>query len=217
MDLTEYLSHKRVVIVGPSDHILTMQQRDLIESYDVVVRLNKAIPVPKHLSECLGERTDIIMTGLHPKHCISWEIDLWLKLHIEWIVSPFPHIKPFKGIIKRFRKFNKGRIKFECRETAGYIDFTKCLGTRPNTGFAAISHLLSYNINELYITGMTFFQTKYISEYSNISWEEVVENSDRKSHKQAPQITAFFELLRTDNRIKTDEYLGNMFKENENG
>ena len=88
------------------------------------------------------------------------------------------------------------------------------MGTRPNTGVLAILDLLSAEIKQLYITGITFFKGGYIKEYRNYSEASVLKRmSEHGNHQQEPQIDFMKKILLDDNRVVIDkslkEVLGN--------
>tara|TARA_B100000927_G_scaffold39112_2_gene27982 strand:- start:7315 stop:7986 length:672 start_codon:yes stop_codon:yes gene_type:complete len=58
----EKLKNKNVVLVGNSVEILNYKKADFIESHDVVIRMGRGIPRPRHY-EAIGKRTDIWATG----------------------------------------------------------------------------------------------------------------------------------------------------------
>lgn len=61
LDIAEYLKNKNVIVVGPSNHIKYYGR--LIDSYDVVIRLNMGYPVPEAIQIDYGCRTDILFTS----------------------------------------------------------------------------------------------------------------------------------------------------------
>jgi hypothetical protein len=211
-EFTEFVSGKRVALVGPSAHILDMSQKDLIDGYDVVIRLNKAVPVVPGTEDSVGTRTDILMTGLDPKWCAPWKVDLWLSSGVEWVVCPYGSRHPFQRLIKKFVVFNEGRIKFRHSNTQEFKKRERALGSRPNTGFAAMWDLLNFPITELYITGISFFRTGYVPSYSKLSAKGLRHAAEGKAHKQEPQIEEFLRMLEEDSRINPDEYLQNIVK-----
>jgi len=91
----EYLKGKRVVIVGPAPSIVGSDQRDLIDSYDVVVRLNRALPVPEHLKKDVGTRTDVLYNCMNPSNECGGRIDVdfLLKSGVKFLVSPYAPIQ----------------------------------------------------------------------------------------------------------------------------
>ena len=58
------LSNKKVALVGPSSNTLHTKQFDKIESYDLVVRLNKTFDIPFSRQIDIGRRTDILYNSI---------------------------------------------------------------------------------------------------------------------------------------------------------
>ncbi len=60
-----FLKGKSVVIVGPSQHMLIEKQKDLIDSFDIVVRfkLEKKLPIEKKKASYIGTKTDVMYTS----------------------------------------------------------------------------------------------------------------------------------------------------------
>ena len=51
-----FLSDKRIALVGPSNNTLNTNQGDLIDSYDLVIRLNKTFEIPKNIQKDKNEK-----------------------------------------------------------------------------------------------------------------------------------------------------------------
>jgi hypothetical protein len=51
---------KSLIIVGPSKTVLRKKNADFINSFDLVVRLNKILPIPYDMEQFIGYRTDIL-------------------------------------------------------------------------------------------------------------------------------------------------------------
>ena len=60
--LKSLIEGKRVAIVGPSPHLMGTKMGELIDSYDVVCRLNEIFP--NGLEDDYGTRTDIAFWNL---------------------------------------------------------------------------------------------------------------------------------------------------------
>ena len=58
------LCNKRVAIVGPSCNTENTNQGKKIDNYDIVVRLNKSIPIPKKRYKDIGSKTDILYNSM---------------------------------------------------------------------------------------------------------------------------------------------------------
>ena len=59
-----YLKGKKVVLVGPAWHTKHTNQEELIESYDVVVRMNNGFIISEKKQKDIGRRTDILYCTL---------------------------------------------------------------------------------------------------------------------------------------------------------
>ena len=91
----EYLKNKRVVIVGPAPTMVDSKQHDIIESYDVVVRLNRALPILEKLKPDIGSRTDILYNCMNPSNECGGTIDIELlqRENIKVLVSPYAPVE----------------------------------------------------------------------------------------------------------------------------
>ncbi len=56
------LENKNVVLVGNSVEILNYEKGEFIDSHDVVIRMGRGVPRPRHY-EAIGKRTDLWATG----------------------------------------------------------------------------------------------------------------------------------------------------------
>ena len=61
----KYLCGKNVAIVGPASSIVRTNSGRLIDTFDVVVRLNKSLPLTRKLIPDIGSRTDILYNSLN--------------------------------------------------------------------------------------------------------------------------------------------------------
>jgi hypothetical protein len=210
-EYVKYLNGKKICIVGPAPSILEIEpeQGQMIEEYDVIVRLNKALPIPTNLTKYLGTRTDVLYNCLNPEPESGGYIDIsYLAEEIQWLISPYPRKPPFEKDIKNFERRNTEIIKFATFDLQWYNSIEKEIKTRPNTGILAILDLLSCEIEELYITGITFFKGGYIKEYRNYNEAEVLARmAAYGNHRQEPQIEFMKKILSSDPRVKMDKYL----------
>lgn len=201
----DFMKGKRVALVAPSKSILNFENGQMIESYDVVVRLNKALPVPKNLAKHIGSRTDVLYNSLNISDYPNENniTDTFLRYeNVKYLCSPYPPIIPFKDDIDRFLSGN--RYPFHHIDLAIFNKLERKLGTRPYTGVAAIVDLLNQGVSELFITGMTFFLDNYYKEYRNVSMTQVKEHTNSTYHKPKPQIRFVRQLSLADDRIKID-------------
>jgi len=204
-----YLKGKTVCLVGPASSIKDLSQKDLIDSYDVVVRINKALPVHKNLHDSSGTKTNVLYNCLDPDPESGGHLHIgYLQEEIDWLICPYPSIQPFSSNIQNFINCNMDRLKFCTFEKEYYTKLASEMGTRPNSGVLAILDLLSCDIKELYITGITFFKGGYAKEYRYHNEESVMERMRAHgNHVQAPQISFMKTVLKNDDRVKMDMFL----------
>ena len=204
--LDNLLKNKKVIIVGPASYLENSLKEDFINSFDIVVRLNNSFNIPKTSIRDIGNRTDVLYHCLWGPHFPN-SIPL-LKSKIKILKTSYPNIAPFSLDIERFMKINSDRIPYEIYETKKYKELFDLVGSRPNTGTMAIFDLLSYDIDNLHISGITMFRGGYISNYRknfmHKSRKEVQkENEIYKVHNIQQQIEYLKKKL-VDDRITLD-------------
>lgn len=207
----KFLENKRVAIVGPSQSIQGTKQGPTIETYDLIVRLNKSVPTPKRLAPDIGYRTDIIYNSMnrtdYPNENII-DSKLFISNNVKYVCSPYPPIPPFDKDIIYFIKQNRNQLPFHFINYNTYKKTVNNLNqTRPYTGFSAIVDILSSNVKELYVTGQDFYMSKYYSSYRKISNQEQLYNRSNRIHQVLPQINYLRYLALTDLRLKLDKTL----------
>jgi len=205
-----YLAGKRVVLVGPAPSIEGSRQRDLIESHDVVARVNHALPVPAHLRPDVGCRTDVLYHNLwrgDPRALPFPELVSLLEGHVQWVCAAYPYLNldhPFADDIDRFVTDLAGRVPFHVPSNRRYLRTWWDCRTRPNAGISAIADLLSFDIARLYLTGFTFYA-------GSQAYHAGYRGSGRGSetiHDQGRQREFVARTLRTDGRLVADAVLG---------
>ena len=206
----EYIENKVVALVGPAQSILLSNNGKLIDKFQVVVRLNKALPLPENIASHIGSKTDVIYNSLNVtdypgENRLSAE--LYKRSGVQFISSSYPMTGLFKQDIINYINQYKFRIPFKVFNNSKYEQLEKAIKCRPYTGTCAITDLLSYNIKLLFVTGLDFYQTKYYEEYRVIS--DAVQNNTRNNyiHQALPQLNYFRYLCLNDNRIILDKFL----------
>ena len=215
----DYLKGKTVCIVGPASTVKDIEgnlynnkqeQIDKIESYDAIVRFNIALPMPPTLAEYIGSRTEILY------NCMATPTDLgggymdidFLKDKIKWIVASLPAKPPFVQDIIGFYQRNQNTINFTTVELNYFNELEQKMQTRPNSGTMAMLDILSCDIKELFITGLTFLKGGYVKEYRGYSEQEILAiNAVGKNHSIEPQLAYMKQILSSDSRVKMDKYL----------
>lgn len=224
-NLNNLLKDKTIAYVGPAPNLVDTNSGEKIDSYDLVCRLQE-FPVPESRYKDYGKRTDLLMS------CCNGNVRKTIgpyfeKKHdfvknLKYVVCPRYMLENDGTDLERaWRQINTTNVPFHIigDEYISHID--KAVGCQTNTGLAGIITLLNYDMKEVYITGVTFYnmgkrdqlETFYYEEYAQYM-ENVGYNrqSDWPSHNdQASQIKYFAELIKQTDRIKLDEYLKKKF------
>ena len=222
--MEDYLKNKRVVIVGPADYV---DNNELINSYDVIVRINKGhnmINTGKH-----GNRTDILyhIANQHKENGGKIPLDDNIK-HIKFVYpvldlyddSSFKNIGTLRDYVKIYydkKIYNQIKNKCSVIDESIYLNFEKECKSRPNSGLCAILDLLNYDIRELYITGFTLFQTNYNPSYRNIvegseetSKKALERMKDHNFHNQKKSAEIYKNYILKNDKVKYDKELINI-------
>ncbi|MCZ6836757.1 MAG: glycosyltransferase family 29 protein [Planctomycetota bacterium] len=202
-----FLKGKRVALVGPAPTIEGSGQADHIESHDVIVRLNHALPVLPELQMDVGQRTDVLYHNLwrdHPKACPFPELFDRLEREVQWVCAVHPHLDldhPYGRDIDCFVEDLAGRVPFHVPGAIGSLKLHRKLCTRPNAGVCAIVDLLGFKLRSLYITGFTFYEG---SRNYHVGY---VGNGTGDFHDQDRQRAFITRTIHRDPRVRVDEPL----------
>ena len=60
--ILELLKNKNIILVGNSVEVLNYQKGEFIDSHDVVIRMGRGLPLPRHY-KMIGKRTDLWASG----------------------------------------------------------------------------------------------------------------------------------------------------------
>ena len=208
---SQFVSGKCVALVGPAQSVLGTGKGAVIDKFDLVVRLNKSIPLPSNLKDDIGTKTNIIYNSLNTSDFPgqnNLNPKLYKKYGVNFVCSSYPfNHKIFHDDIANYVYKYKFDLPLKVMGDLKFRNFENMLGTRPYTGTCAIMDLLSYPIKYLYITGLDFYQTKYYSEYRKISKETLKYNKNSRIHQCEPQLEYLKNISLTDSRIILDNFL----------
>ena len=206
----DYVNGKTVALVGPAESILGTKRGEIIDRFDLVVRLNKSIPLPKDLSKDIGTRTDILYNSLNISD-FPGENKLSPTLHkkygIKFVCSSYPFQGVFKEDVMRYVRKYRFELPFKVMDDDKFRKFEMSLGTRPYTGTCAIMDLLSYPIKYLYVTGLDFYYSKYYSQYREISKGQLKHTRNSTIHNAKPQLNYLRHIALLDERVILDPFL----------
>ena len=219
MNLKDFLKDKKVILVGPSESLLKNKNKEFIESFDIIVRVNRGIEPTDKYGEYVGERTDILYNCMleHPDN--GWKIDSnyfaskklkfvvyhpEVDFHGRAIDKDPSHLKP--KTIKKLQNNNifTNKIGFEF-----YNKISSQVKCRPNTGYIAIFDLLNYDVKELYITGFTFYLDKFMPGYKDqVDKEEFNNKCFTSQRHNQKNLWEFLKKSYAENsKLKVDPYL----------
>tara|TARA_Y100000389_G_C17458976_1_gene520240 strand:+ start:336 stop:2012 length:1677 start_codon:yes stop_codon:yes gene_type:complete len=209
-----YLNNKNVVLVGPASSIINTNSGDIINSFDIIVRLNKSLPLSTKMMKDIGNRTDILYNSLnrydHPGENILNE-QFFINNKLKFLCSSYPNITPFSHDIKDYLNNSRAKLPFRIVSEKSYHNIKNSIKTRPNTGIMTILDLLQSPIKTLYITGLNFYKTDYYKTYTKKQRANrgalVPYNSSNMIHNQSPQINLLRHLALNDKRIILDRTL----------
>ena len=208
---TEFVKDKCIAIVGPAQSITGTGKGNIIDKFDLVIRLNKSIPLPESMQDDIGTKTDIIYNSLNTSDFPGenkLDPKLYKKYGVKFVCSsyPFNHNIFHDDIINYVYKY-KFELPLKVMNDNKFKNLERLLGTRPYTGTCAIMDILSYPIKYLYITGLDFYQTKYYSNYRRITKEALKYSKNSPIHQCKPQLEYLKNISFYDNRIILDTYL----------
>lgn len=216
-NFSNYIKDKKVIIVGPSPSAFK-NTKDFIESYDIICRIKKSFPIQKEQEPYIGSRTNILISHLKTtfrknqykqSNFNKYHAKLFNK-NLDYILFPFPLHNQFNNFYKNYQKdFPNIKIPViyennldNLKNTTENLD-NYC----PTTGLAGIISLLDYDIQELYITGISFQKDGFISSYKNINETKHCQERTKTIHNMDKEINYFKKLIEKDKRIKIDETL----------
>ncbi len=178
---------KRVALVGPAP--IETDQRAVIDSCDLVVRLNQALPVPSHVAAVTTDRCDVLYTWRKVKPAPCWEELQQIRLKTDALFQD-----DFQGWSHR-GAYAALKQKIALIEPEHFYGLSERVGCRANTGLCAMSEIAAHRPSLLYITGITFYRGKraYYPGYTNKELELMIANLEGNvgKHRQEPQLLYF--------------------------
>jgi uncharacterized protein YjbI with pentapeptide repeats len=206
----QYVNNKNVAIIGPANSIIGTKKGDVIDKFDIIIRLNKALPIPSKLKDDIGSRTDIIYNALNTSDYPgqnNLDTTFYKENGVKFVVSPYPLYDIFYNDIINYINRYQFDIPFRTVNKEKHISFVNQIKTRPYTGTSAIMDILSFNIKSLYITGIDFYNTPYYSQYRKIKKNKLLNLRENAIHIAYPQMEYLLYKSLVDDRIILDNTL----------
>ena len=181
-DLESIITNKRVALVCPSPHLQGENLGELIDSYDVICRVNEIFSC-MGMEEDYGSRTDVCFwnLGCNFMNAFKTMIDnSYGKFdNVKLVVCPrhslhvTPHhignFSPNKNVFANFKSLNIDKKFFHIGDDKNN-EFESSIGCHPSLGTLALLTMLEYNVKELYVCGMSFYTTKIRYNDAQISY-----------------------------------------------
>lgn len=216
-----YLIGKRVALVGPAEYLSKLKNGEYIDSFDIVVRVNRGTEVIEKYQSSIGKRTDILYNCLikSPDNGGDLKVKDYKKNKIQWISTIPGSNKDGTTKSNRLHKMVnwftvlklKWNFNFHIMDYREYLKINEIIESRANTGFAAIFDLLNHGVSNLYITGFSFYLDSFINGYKKgcerDEEEFAKECFDSKRHKQQLQWRYLKKKFSEDKRIDVDPIL----------
>ncbi|MEP2742515.1 MAG: FkbM family methyltransferase [Bauldia litoralis] len=148
-----------------------------------------------------GDISEVTFTGTDP--CI---ISPYALLDDFDLKSTFqPHYGNLANFSNYFRKYD---YKVYAPSNADYVALENELQSRPNTGFAGILTLLSFEPSALFVTGFTFFAGGYHTSYRQETEHDVLSKmAESGFHNQTAQLDYFATRVVGNSRLIIDDAL----------
>lgn len=176
---------KKIAVVGPADSAFEVENGKKIDSFDYVVRINKAPGTWNPENEkFLGSKTDLWFHSFFENKVsgggpLSQEI--FDARRIPKVINPRTTFDAYRRTFNFFRKYGKPKNTeiyhlpnhFYQRMDERFPDHLK-----PTVGFTALVSALESACEELFITGFTFFKTPYAKGYR----DHLIDLKENKKH-----------------------------------
>lgn len=202
--MIDIYENKSIVLVGPSEYITRTSHGNMIDSFDIVVRMNNQWPVSDLLCGSIGKRTDVLY------HCCNSDYNISRML-----IDDLTDIKLLclqRGVQYKLLSQYCDNLKIQYINISSiYRSIYNIYNIRLNTGIVAISHILSHRIKNLHLVGMTFNKQRYYDGYLGHGadasyWEDGYPNFIWK-HDAQLQYDLFNSVLKNDKVTIDDEAL----------
>lgn len=164
-------NRKKIAIVGAADSVFKSENGKIIDSYDYVIRINKALVTwNKENEKFTGKRTDMLFHNFHENMdrggggILEWE--LFENFGLKYLVQSKFDMDGWRNIFNYFKKYLDYRHTIHILPRRTYRSMKKMFKQyHPTKGFCALYTVLCSNCEEIFITGFTFFKTPYSKGY----------------------------------------------------
>lgn len=200
-DPQEKFKNKKVAVIGPATSAFEKENGDYIDSFDYVIRINKApYSWTEKKARFIGNKTDILFHSFYENENSgggALDIDLYKKRGIRYLINPRTTFAAYRRTFNFFRKYRNKTTVYHLPRPF-YEQMTAPFGNwRPTIGYSALFSCLMAECELLYISGFTFFKTPYADGYRDHLKEMDKNIAHIKSHG-IHDVELEFELFKQD-------------------
>jgi hypothetical protein len=203
------IKNKNVVIVGPANYLTNSEHGKIIDSYDVVVKINGLLY--NNNPKDYGLRVDVLVTNMEFIRNNQLTDDLLTDKGVKSILC--------KRIFDETTK-----IPFKILEIPNHPLFKD--KSTPLNGINAINEIINNEPSELYITGFDFYTSEnwFVKNYyptdpdytgiGKPKWDfnfKKTDSSEKTLHKIENDFLFLVDICKKNNNIKLDYKLKEMF------
>ena len=226
-EYNDYLSGKRVAIVGPSKHMLAYDAGALIDDYDVVIRMKwvDILPLAEHCDgkyvKHVGSKTDVVYGNrfLIVNNMMQEYLEYFKKSGIDHYRIPDNKIS--NHFFSKDLACGTTYTEYSCGEFG--VQYQQSLGTSdtrywPQTGTVAIMEAIASDAAEVFISGITMYH----------GGGHIFQKNKNPTHNQPivgkhhgvlelSMLIDCFDLPENQGRIRVDEFLYNIMNFHKQG
>ena len=165
-----YLAGKRIVLVGPASSAFNTDKGGYIDSFDVVIRVNKSAYVVHEgkFQNDIGTRTDILLHSFFENTESGGgplNIDMYKKQGVKFLINPRSNASGLRNTLNFYKKYLTTYITYTLPSGFYRKICAPLKGYKPTVGLTALFLAMEADFKELYITGFTFYRTPFGAGY----------------------------------------------------
>lgn len=213
---------KKVAIIGAADTAFEEKNGDFIESFDLIVRINKAIHTWDPEDEAyIGKRTDILFHSFFENEYSGGgpiDFDLFREFGVKYVVHPNRDLKGTLAHLNFYKRHLKPEETYLLDAQTYKRIKERIKPWTPTVGLSALASVLNSSCKELYITGFTFFKTPYAKGYRDQFLDTEANTMHIKNqglHNPDQELRSFLEFYRNSKclEVRCDQALDTIIKQ----
>ena len=215
IDFKKLLENKKVCLVGPAEYVDKEfhNHGKIIDSFDIVIRINNFINTDESLYNNYGKRMDVLITSLwHDFRNTYCHKESYSEENIDKPLLIYYQNGRLKKLFISFFLTNDNITI--CEQPKRNLDELLKLIKNPTTGMIAVFECLKCSPEELYITGFTFGGDKkhksYVDKYYKFWTPEkklVNEKGFAGIHNVSSEFDLIKKLIKNNKNFVLDPYL----------